>query len=240
MTQNAQKKSKTTSVLEKIRYDLISGYFPPGKKLLMEHLRERYDVGFSPLREALSRLVTHGLVQTEELCGFYVPPLSVDELYDIYNVRIQIETLALELSMQHGDAAWESEVLACWHRYAKHIDPKSNATLQPIEWDALQKEFCITLIKACRSPWLLKIHDMLYDQASRYRFLCMGHHYKDEALLALFLRENNALVTAVIARDKEKAIQISQAGWDTSLAAMTKVLKEKYPQALALESEVMS
>ena len=70
------------------------------------------------------------------------------------------------------------------------------------------------------------MHDMLYDQASRYRFLCMGRHYNNKTLLAVFMRENDALVQAVLSRDIDKAIQITQAGWDTSLQVMAKALQE--------------
>lgn len=221
------KKSKTSSVLEKLRHDLISGYFDPGQKLQMEHLKERYGVGYSPLREALSRLVSQGLVNLEDLCGFSVPPLSLEELYDLYAVRIQIETRALELAIQYGDAYWEADVLACWHRYAQYLTPSPNNPLDPGEWNALQKEFTFTLIKACQSPWLLKIQNMLYDHSSRYRFLCLGRHHQDEKVLAEFRQENEALVAAVLARDKEKAIQISQAGWDNSIKIMADSLKDK-------------
>ncbi|CAM2877037.1 FCD domain-containing protein [Legionella anisa] len=226
MSQIKTKQSKTSTVLEKLRLDLVSGYFDPGQKLQMEQLKERYEVGYSPLREALSRLVSHGLVSLEDLCGFSVPALSLEELYDLYAVRMQIETRALELSMHHGDEHWEADVIACWHRYAKYLTPQPNKTLDLIEWNAFQKEFTFTLIKACQSPWLLKIQDMLYDHSSRYRFLCLGRHHNDEKVLAEFRQENDELVTAVLARNKEKAIQISQSGWDSSIKIMADSLKE--------------
>ncbi|CAM2887703.1 GntR family transcriptional regulator [Legionella steigerwaltii] len=227
MSQMKTKQSKASSVLEKLRRDLVSGFFDPGQKLQMEHLKERYEVGYSPLREALSRLVSQGLVNLEDLCGFSVPSLSLEELYDLYAVRIQIETHALELSMQYGDVYWEADVIACWHRYAKYLTPQPNNPLDPVEWDAFQKEFTFTLIKACQSPWLLKIQEMLYDHSSRYRFLCLGRHHHDEKVLAELRQENEDLVTAVLARDKEKAIQISQVGWDTSIKIMAESLKNK-------------
>ncbi|WP_454782121.1 GntR family transcriptional regulator [Legionella sp. WA2022007384] len=227
MSQIKVKQSKTSTVLEKLRLDLVNGYFEPGQKLQMEQLKERYEVGYSPLREALSRLVSHGLVNFEDLCGFSVPSLSLAELYDLYAVRIQIETRALELSIQYGDEYWEADIIACWHRYAKYLCPSSNKRLNPIEWDALQKEFTYTLIKACQSPWLLKIQDMLYDHSSRYRFLCLGLHHNDEQVLMEFKQENEELVSAVLARNTEKAIQISQMGWDNSIQMMADRLKDK-------------
>lgn len=161
---------KSKHRFRKLRQDLVSGYYSPGQKLQMEQLKTRYNVGYSPLREALSRLVANGFVNLEELCGFSVPLLSLEELYDLYALRMELEARALELSMEHGDASWEAEVISCWHRYAKYLDSQLVHPLDPIEWNEFQKEFTFTLIKACQSPWLLKIQDMLYDHSARYRF----------------------------------------------------------------------
>ncbi|KTD13619.1 HTH-type transcriptional repressor CsiR [Legionella gratiana] len=227
MIRTREKQSKASAVLEKIRLDLVSGYFSPGQKLQMEQLKNRYHVGYSPLREALSRLVANGLVNLEELCGFSVPPLSLEELYDLYSVRIDLETRALELAMEHGDASWEAEVISCWYRYAKYIDSQSIQPLDPIKWNEFQKEFTFTLIKACQSPWLLKLQDMLYDHSARYRFLCMGAHHDNKKALAEFKQENEDLVTAVLARNKEKAVAISRVGWQNSLEIMADRLRRK-------------
>ncbi|WP_242605432.1 hypothetical protein [Legionella anisa] len=53
----------------------------------------------------------------------------------------------------------------------------------------------------------------------------MGRHHNDEKVLAEFRQENDELVTAVLARNKEKAIQISQSGWDSSIKIMADSLK---------------
>ncbi|HBD7142849.1 TPA: GntR family transcriptional regulator [Legionella pneumophila] len=222
---NIIKQSKTSTVLEKIRMDLITGYYSPGQKLQMQQLKERYKVGYSPLREALSRLVSQGLVHLEDLCGFSVSNLSLKELYDLYSVRILIETKALELSIQHGDEHWEAEVIACWYRYAKYLNLNTNQPINQFEWNELQKEFTFTLSKACQSPWLLKIQDMLFDHASRYRFLCLGKHFQDKKIIDGFRQECEELVSAVLARDKAKALKISQEGWENSLEIMASIIK---------------
>lgn len=225
MIQTREKQSKASTVLEKLRLDLVSGYFSPGQKLQMDQLKKRYNVGYSPLREALSRLVANGLVNLEELCGFSVPLLSLEELYDLYAVRIEVETQALKLSIDHGDTYWESEVISCWHRYAKFLDSQSAQPLEPIKWNDFQKEFTFTLIKACESPWLLKIQDMLYDHSARYRFLCMESHQNNKCVLDEFRQENEDLITAVLARNKEKAVAISRIGWQNSLEIMAARLR---------------
>jgi GntR family carbon starvation induced transcriptional regulator len=137
MATPARKQTKSTQIFQRLRHDLLHGAFAPGMKLQMDDLKERYQVGYSPLREALFRLVSNGLVQFEEQCGFSVPELSIEELYDIYQNRMRIENTALELAMEHGDDLWEAEVIACWYRYAKFM--KSNEVLDPQIWESMEK-----------------------------------------------------------------------------------------------------
>lgn len=227
MTEKARKLTKTTQVLESLRQDIANGLFLPGDKLQMEKLKEQYGVGYGVLREALSRLVTTGLVQLEEQCGFCVTPLSIDELYDLYHIRAHIECLALELSMKHGDDRWEADVVASWYRYRKYLNPKTNTAFDAAEWDVLQKEFRTNLVIACQSPWLLKIREMLFDQASRYRLVCLSTHYKNKKILLEFIKENEELVEAVLARDKKKAVKLLQANWKSSADIIAEQLKNK-------------
>lgn len=225
MLRQTRKKTKANKVLDSLRQDIISGSLAPGEKLPMDLLKERYGVGYSPLREALSCLVGSGLIQAENQCGFSVTPLSINELYDLYTVRIHIETLALELSMQHGDDNWEANIIACWHRYAKYLNSKSNEDFDAVKWDSLQKEFRLSLVNACASPWLLKIRELLHEQSLRYRSICINTHYKNTKVLAEFVKENESLVKVVLARDTAKAVKICKASWTASMEMIAQTLK---------------
>ncbi|MEO1017743.1 MAG: GntR family transcriptional regulator [Pseudomonadota bacterium] len=52
----------TETVYSRLRQDIITGVRAPGERLRIEHLRKIYDVGPTPLREALQRLAADGLV----------------------------------------------------------------------------------------------------------------------------------------------------------------------------------
>ena len=68
---------------------------PPGTKLRLEELRTTYGVGFSPLREALSRLAENRLFVAIGQRGFRGPEVSAKELMDIAMVRKEVEGFAL-------------------------------------------------------------------------------------------------------------------------------------------------
>lgn len=195
--------------MEKLQAEILSGNLAPNEKLQIDSLKERYGLSGSPVREALSRLAANGLVQIEEQCGFSVAPLSVAELHDIYNLRAQIDSLALKMAIENGDDRWEAEILASWHCFSKYIDPRINKNVETTKWDELQKCFLLSLVKGCNSPWLLKIHAMLYDQAARYRVVCLNLHQSDEEILMECLENGERLVAAVLSRNVELACQLS-------------------------------
>ena len=82
-----------------MRADIIEGRLPPGYKLRVEHLKEDYDVGAGTLREALSLLVSDALVYAEGQRGYRVSPIPLDDLEDLTNQRVLLETEALRQSI---------------------------------------------------------------------------------------------------------------------------------------------
>ncbi len=61
------------SVLAQLRSDIIACRLMPNERLRVEALRERYGMGFSPIREALMRLEAEGLVELEQNKGSGFP-----------------------------------------------------------------------------------------------------------------------------------------------------------------------
>ena len=67
--------------------DLVRGALPPGHKLKLRELTQRYRIGASPMREALAQLASGGFVQLEANKGFRVAPVSLSHLVDITETR---------------------------------------------------------------------------------------------------------------------------------------------------------
>ena len=86
--------TRASAVYEQLRSDIIHGVLKPESKLRVEAMCTRYVVGASPVREALSRLSSEGLVSRTDLRGFSVAPLNWDELPIFTQNRIQLEGIA--------------------------------------------------------------------------------------------------------------------------------------------------
>src|SRR5262245_53343997 len=82
----------------RIRTDIIFGRLPPAHKLRLEAVREEYGVSVSTLREILSRLSSEGFVVAEGRRGFEVAPVSARELQGLAELRLLLESHAMEQS----------------------------------------------------------------------------------------------------------------------------------------------
>jgi DNA-binding GntR family transcriptional regulator len=192
--------------------DIVSGRLAPDTKLRVSKLRETYGIGASPLREALSRLAADGFVHSIERRGFVVAPVSLAEFRDLTNVRKLLEREALNLSLQHGDDTWESQVIAAFHRLAKaqeRFDPKDPETLA--YWEEVNREFHETLVAACPSPWVLQLRRTVYGFAERYRRICQtvttisrNVHAEHEEIKNAALARDSATLAALIDEHLER------------------------------------
>lgn len=228
MLNKQRKETKTNLIYEQLHQDILNNIFMPGEHLPLSALKDRYQVGSSPLRESLSRLATQGLLEAEAQCGFRVATLSIAELEDIYMVREAIDIFALERAITLGDDAWEAEVVASAHRLAKYIDPNTQSKeIEVSEWEKRQRDFIFAIVKGSQSPWLLKIHTMLYDQAARYRRLCLQTHCTDKEVLNSVILENQQLVDAIISKDINAARSIFQIAWQNTVKTITTILKNQ-------------
>lgn len=194
-------RTRTSGVYEVLRRDILECRLKPGARLPFEELRTRYDSGLSPLREALMMLASDGLVVLEEHKGFRVAPVSRSDLLDITFMRKELDALAIRLSIEKGDDAWESGVVGTLHELSKK--PKVGPDqLLDAEWEKRHRAFHLSLVSACGSPWLLHFRDQLYDKADRYRRLSVQYLREPRDHLG----EHRNIADAVVARDAEAAV----------------------------------
>jgi GntR family transcriptional regulator, carbon starvation induced regulator len=167
-------KSLADGTHRRLRKDIIDGRLQPGTKLKLENLAAAYNVGMSPLREALSRLIGESLVVSESQRGFWVAPLSIEELDDLTRVRLLIECEALSLSFQFGDATWQASLTAAFAALTQVETRAARAGVgfdaeRQDEWERCNGDFHFVLVEACRSPILITTRKWLYYQSERYR-----------------------------------------------------------------------
>lgn len=197
-----QPRTFAQAVQTQLSADILAGRLPPGTRLRLQSLCKTYDVSMSPLREALATLAGMGLVVQEVQRGFRVAPASCDDLRDVTETRVKLETMALRLAMERGGPDWEASILAAHHRLARN--PRTTDRLIDETWEGLHRTFHMALIAACGLPRLLSFCDVLHNHFDRYRRIAVLRARRHPTL-----RSRHAdMVDAVLAKQWDRAPQL--------------------------------
>jgi len=156
--------------LLRLRNDILKSALAPGLQLKLDILKAHYGFSSSPLREALNRLVAEGLVLMEDRRGFFVAPISINDINEITRLRCLLEPEALSNSIENGDDAWEAQIIASYYRLERAQNRLTGEApyISDNEWASLHHEFHDSLIAACEYKKLLQMRTILFYQAQRY------------------------------------------------------------------------
>lgn len=202
-----------STTYQRIKRDIIFGDLAPASKLKLDVLKERYSASTSTLRETLNRLASEGFVEALDQRGFYVAPVSKDDLEEIAHLRVLLECHALRLSIQNGDTDWEGNLVSAHHKLhlmeQKMIEGDDSSRE---DWKRYDWEFHNALIEACGSKNLLSLHSVLFDKYLRYQMLVMT--YRGEEAVA----EHHDMFEAALKRDADLASEVLRRHIDLGLA----------------------
>lgn len=187
-----------------LRRDIVRGVFAPLERLKVEKLVGFYDLGHSPIREAILVVSTSGLVVHEHQKGYRVAPVSLADYTDVLQVYQRLYKLALEVAVEQGDDAWEERVVVQLHRAIKvrmatfEDEPQARERWQRAYW-----EFHGELLTGCGSPLMIQMLGDIGFRLERYvnLFADLGSdQMRDHAA------EHRLIVDALIARDKARVL----------------------------------
>ncbi|MEO8280436.1 MAG: GntR family transcriptional regulator [Ideonella sp.] len=222
--------TRATAVYERLRSDIAHGELEPGSKLRVEAMCARYNVGASPLREALSRLSSEGLVARTDLRGFSVAPLNWDELPVLTNNRVQLESIALRESIANRDRALEDQLVLLVHRLSR--TPRSLAEDHYVsnpEWETVHRDFHDALLSRCPSRWLRAFCEKLTDENYRFRQMAadQGRTMRNEH------DEHVAIFEAVIEGRADDAVRALESHYRRTAEIVGAVVSTKTPIAVS-------
>ena len=221
----AEGKSLSEQAYDRIRHDILHGALFPDAKLQIEQISERYAIGTVPVREALNRLSSEGLVYRKSNRGFFVQTISIADLEELVKTRIWLETKALTESIANGDEAWEDALVVTYHRLARTQRRLPSQVEREVseEWEVRHKEFHMLLLSRCGSRWLLGFCSTLMDQAVRYRSLSMNTNpsrLRREGAAA----EHQAILDAVLEHDTASACALLAEHYTITLEGLRQVI----------------
>jgi DNA-binding GntR family transcriptional regulator len=163
--------SSVEQVLAFVREGIINGAFPPQSKLLPKVIAEACGTSFIPVREALRVLESEGFVTFVHNRGAWVTPLSMDDLDDLYTIRIELEceTLRRAAPFSAAEIRRLERLLTLADKASRRGD---RATV--IE---LNRELHLTIYGKANSPRRIKLIEQLWLHSARYQRLSLLYRH---------------------------------------------------------------
>ncbi len=202
-SEEAPSQTIASGIEENLRRAILRAEIKPDTRLNLDALRAEMQVGLTPLREAIMRLVAEGLIESVPKRGYTVTPISAANLEEVCALRLEIEPYALRHSITNGDIEWEASVISSLHRLTKTERIAGNdASLA--DWEAANNHFHFTLIERCDMPLLVKIYNSLSSLNDRYRNI----YLKSAGVQRDVVDEHTAIADAAVNRDTERACEL--------------------------------
>lgn len=199
MTEIAQR-TMTEQVLAQIRDLILSGTLKPGGKINQAELAQRFATSLVPVREALARLQSSGLVQIVPHRGAFVAGLSVEEMVDIYTMREVLE----EQAAQEAAGRFTNGDISTIDALVNQIEIAAGTEAFDT-FLRLNRDLHFTIYRAAGRRHLLQVIEQLWNQSERYRRLqihSIPHRVEDS------LSENQLILAACHQRDAESLSSI--------------------------------
>ncbi|MFF7140693.1 MULTISPECIES: GntR family transcriptional regulator [Streptomyces] len=209
-------RSIESQVYELIRDRIVRAEYAPGSKLLLIPLSEELQVSTMPVRSALKRLSSEGLVAYRPNKGATVEPLELSAFLELQEIRIAIEVLAARTSARVAPPAVIAEMRAI-------LQELQTGTLDLEESIALEWQGYLVCYRASGMPRLVDLileHGRLVERYSR---AAIGEVFDRETSAAEYTR----LIDACEARDEDAAQQAVEAGLRRHIKALSAQLHDK-------------
>lgn len=148
---------------DQLRRMLVSGRLEPGMQLVNRKLADEIGMSMTPVREAVTRLASEGLVEHVPGAGAFVRQITRQELAQLYDVREALEPVAATQAASHSTAAEIAELRAIAARsfclirqIAARPERHADGPLMAA-WIDADRGFHEILFEAARNRWLSKI-----------------------------------------------------------------------------------
>lgn len=146
-----------------LRAKLAAGEFPPGSQLVNRTVSQSIGMSMTPVREAMARLASEGMIEHVPGSGTFVRKISRQEFAQLYDLREVLEPFAAELAAANITSNELAELRSVCRGWRAIVDEMTTAqqesatTEQMRRWNDYEARFHQLIFKASRNSWLVKI-----------------------------------------------------------------------------------
>lgn len=208
-----QVRTVSEEVADRLRTEILAGDIEPGERLRQAEVARRLGVSTSPVREAFALLRAQGLVSTVPHRGVVVSLPTAQDVTECYEIRIPLESLAIERAIPHVDDRLVRKLQSILDKMArtKNLD----------RWTELNSLFHSTLCSASKRTRLCEIIVSLSDASLPFVRLHQASYPPDAAQ-----REHQEILDAVVAGDAARAQEATRVHLQHTVDAILGLLHE--------------
>ncbi len=159
----------SAAIVEQLRSDILDGTYSAGEQLRQDALATTFQVSRIPVREALFQLEAEGLVLIEPHKGAIVSSFSLEEIDDIFDLRVLLEPRMLAQSAPLLTPQDIAEVSTLGDQFKGAIAAQDIA-----QWGQLNARYHLALYRHARQPRTLAIVTSLLQTSDRFTRLQMN------------------------------------------------------------------
>ncbi|MGR5264338.1 GntR family transcriptional regulator [Photobacterium damselae] len=191
------KQSLEEQATEFIRNMIVSGQLAMGEKIVESTLSKDLELSRSTVRMALNSLSHEGLVVQKPYVGWHVFTLSQDDLWELYNLRVAIESQAAVMAAERATEEDKQELSRIYQEFCQFC---LNDSLDIIEVCEKDFELHRKVVEISKSNKFIKIYEQISNQLKSY--IKLTHHDYDLSQSGI---SHNGIVDAIIAGDANRA-----------------------------------
>jgi DNA-binding GntR family transcriptional regulator len=203
---------------------IVRGELKPGERISEQQLVEKFGGSRAPMREAIQKLEARHLVVRTPHAGARVVSLTLSELKDIYEVRVELESMACRLAAQRMS---DVEIAELTGLLAEHEASIAAEQGQSYYQKAGDLDFHYRIIRGSQNQ---RLHQMLcgelYHLVRMYRYQTSTSAQRP----AVALREHKRIAEAIAARDAELAELLMRRHIQASLFNLERLMAEEEGQ----------
>ncbi len=159
----------SAAIVEQLRRDILDGTYSAGDQLRQDALATSFQVSRIPVREALFQLEAEGLVLIEPHKGAIVSAFSLEEIDDVFDLRVLLEPRMLAQSAPLLTAQDFAEIATLDAEFKAAI-----TALDVAQWGQLNARYHLALYRHARQPRTLAIVTALLQTSDRFTRLQMN------------------------------------------------------------------
>ena len=153
-------------IVKYIREAIVSGQIAEDEPIRQDEIAKLFNVSKIPVREALKQLEAEGLVEFKKNRGAIVIRISEQELAQIFEVRVMLETQLIRLAVPNMTAETFRKAEEICSNFVENIDVGS--------WTLLNWQLHACLYEPAQRPYMLGLIRSIYDKIERYLRLQMS------------------------------------------------------------------